>query len=59
MPMARAMRLCPRALRVNAPCGMCRQKSCEIRAVLHRFAPILSGASIDEWYLDLAGTESL
>lgn len=59
MPMARAMRLCPKALRVSVPYDMCRQKSRDIRAVLQRFAPMVSGASIDEWYLDLAGTESL
>jgi DNA polymerase-4 len=27
--------------------------------VLEQFAPIVEGASIDEWYLDLGGTESL
>src|SRR5690606_16026352 len=52
MPMARAMRLCPKALRVSVPYDMCRQKSRDIRAVLQRFAPMVSGASIDEWYLD-------
>src|SRR6266704_1256288 len=29
------------------------------RALLHQFAPIVEGASIDEWYLDLTGTESV
>jgi DNA polymerase-4 len=27
--------------------------------VLERFAPIVAGASIDEWYMDLGGTEGL
>jgi DNA polymerase-4 len=31
----------------------------EIRAVLERFTPTVEGASIDEWYLDLDGTEAL
>ncbi|HLV25446.1 MAG TPA: hypothetical protein VKZ41_03985, partial [Gemmatimonadales bacterium] len=59
MPMARALRLCPRAMRVGVPFGLCREKSREIRAVLERFAPLVASASIDEWYLDLAGTEAL
>src|SRR5690606_25450366 len=59
MPMARALRLCPKAMRVGVPFGLCREKSREIRAVLERFAPLVASASIDEWYLDLAGTEAL
>ena len=34
-------------------------KSREIREVLDRFAPIVEGASIDEWYLDMGGTEGV
>jgi len=59
MPMARAVRLCPRALVVPVPRGACSAKSREIRGVLERFAPMVEGASIDEWYLDLSGTEGL
>src|SRR5687767_7005749 len=59
MPIARALRLCPRAMCVPVPRRACSQKSREIRAVLERFAPIVEGASIDEWYLDLGGTEAL
>src|SRR5215216_2419756 len=59
MPMARAMRLCPRALIVPVPRGACSAKSREIRRVLERYAPVVEGASIDEWYLDLGGTEGL
>lgn len=59
MPMARALRLCPKAMRVGVPYALCRQKSREIRAVLERFAPVVAAASIDEWYLDLGGTEAL
>ncbi len=59
MPMARAMRLCPRATWAPVPRGMCSRKSREIRAVLERMAPVVAGASIDEWYVDLAGTEAL
>ncbi len=59
MAMARAVRLCPQALVVPVPSGACSRKSREIRAVLERFAPAVESASIDEWYLDLTGTESL
>jgi DNA polymerase-4 len=59
MPIARALRLCPDAMCVPVPRRACAEKSRQIRAVLERFAPVVEGASIDEWYLDLAGTEAL
>jgi DNA polymerase-4 len=59
MPISRALRLCPDALCVPVPRKACSIKSHEIRAVLERFAPIVEGASIDEWYLDLGGTEGV
>jgi DNA polymerase-4 len=59
MPIARALRLCPRAMCVPVPSKACRQKSREIRRVLERFSPVVEGASVDEWYMDLAGTEGL
>src|SRR5438034_4022914 len=59
MPIARALRLCPDALCVPVPRKACAQKSGEIRQVLEQFTPIVEGASIDEWYLDLSGTEGV
>ena len=59
MPISRALRLCPDAMCVPVPRGACSHKHREIRAVLERFAPVVQAASIDEWYLDLGGTESL
>lgn len=59
MPISRALRLCPGAMCVPIPRKACSQKSHEIREVLERFAPIVEGASIDEWYLDMAGTEGV
>lgn len=58
MPTARALRLCPGAMVVPVP-RACGKKSREVRTVLDRFTPQVEGASIDEWYLDLAGTEAL
>jgi DNA polymerase IV len=59
MPIAQALRLCPQAMCVSVPRVACAQKSREIRQVLERFSPIVEGASVDEWYLDLGGTETL
>jgi DNA polymerase-4 len=59
MPIARALRLCPQAMCVPVPRRACSEKSRQIRTVLDRFAPIVAGASVDEWYLDLGGTEGL
>src|SRR5580765_2895278 len=57
MPISRALRLCPDAMWVLVPRRVCAEKSHEIRAVLERYAPVVEGASIDEWYMDLGGTE--
>jgi DNA polymerase-4 len=59
MPISRALRLCPEAICVPVPRGACSRTHREIRAVLDRFAPVVESASIDEWYMDLAGTEAL
>jgi DNA polymerase-4 len=59
MPTARALRLCPRAVLVPVPRAACGRRSREVRAVLERFTPVVEAASIDEFYLDLTGTERL
>lgn len=59
MPISRALRLCPDAMCVPVPRKACSRKSSEIREVLERFAPVVEGASIDEWYLDMGGTEGV
>jgi DNA polymerase-4 len=59
MPISRALRLCPDAMCVPVPRKACSTKSGEIRKVLERFSPMVEGASIDEWYLDLGGTEGV
>lgn len=59
MPIATALRLCPAAMCVPVPRRACGEKSHAIREVLDRFAPLVAGASIDEWYMDLGGTEAL
>lgn len=59
MPISRALRLCPNAMCVPVPRRACSEKSRQIRSVLERFSPAVEGASVDEWYLDLGGTEGL
>src|SRR5712691_98174 len=59
MPIARALRLCPEAMCVPVPLKECIKKSAEIRKALQQYTPVVEGASIDEWYLDLTGTEGL
>jgi DNA polymerase-4 len=59
MAISQALRLCPDAMAVPVPRGVCGEKSREIRDVLARFAPVIVAASVDEFYLDLSGTEAL
>src|SRR5437588_2965439 len=59
MPISRALRLCPNAMCVPVPRKACSVKSAEIRKVLEQHSPLVEGASIDEWYMDLAGTEGV
>jgi DNA polymerase-4 len=59
MPTAQALRLCPDATVVPVPRGACVARSREVRAVLYELAPVVQAASIDEFYLDLSGTERL
>ena len=59
MSIAQALRLCPDAMCVPVPMKACGAKSAEIRRVLGKHSPVVEGASIDEWYMDLSGTERL
>jgi DNA polymerase-4 len=59
MSISRALKLCPQAMCVPVPRGVCSRRSRDIQAVLAEYAPIVQASSIDEWYLDLAGTEAL
>jgi len=58
MPISRALRLCPDAVCVPVP-RECRERSREIRSALEQWTPVVEGASVDEWYLDMTGTEQL
>lgn len=59
IPMAEALRLCPEATVVRVDREACTRRSREVRRVLEELSPVVQAASIDEFYLDLAGTERL
>lgn len=59
MPTAQALRLCPHATVVPVSGEACSAKSHEILTVLEDFTPVVEPASIDEFYLDMTGTQAL
>jgi DNA polymerase-4 len=59
MPMAEAVRRCPKATVVPVPRGLVSQKSREVRAVLVDWAPVIETMSVDEHAMDLTGTEGI
>lgn len=59
MPTAEALRLCPEATVVPVPRAACSRRSKEVRRTLEALSPVVQAASVDEFYLDLTGTERL
>ncbi len=59
MPTGQALRLCPDATVVAVPRGAVAQRSRAVRDALQSLAPVVDAASVDEFYLDLTGTERL
>ena len=59
MPTSQALRLCPDATVTGVPRDACARRSHEVRHALDDLAPVVQAASIDEFYLDLTGTERL
>jgi len=59
MPLRTAAKLCPHAIFLDGHHDLYGQWSDRVAAVLAKFSPIVEMASIDEAYLDLAGTERL
>jgi len=58
-PSSRAARLCPGLVFAPVPGGAIGAKHRELRAVLELWAPVVEAASVDEFYLDLSGTEQV
>lgn len=59
MPTGQALKLCPEALVVPVPRGAVVERSRAVRSVLKELSPVVQAASIDEFYLDLTGTERM
>ncbi len=59
MPIGQAVRLCPQATFFQGSFPHYRSASRAVRTVLLRFSPTVVMASLDEAYLDFAGTERL
>lgn len=59
MPTAHALRLCPDATVVSVPRGAVSKWSRKVRGTLEELAPVVQAASVDEFYLDVTGTERL
>ena len=59
MPIAEAVRLCPQATFFQGVFSHYRSASMEVRQVLDDFSPTVVMSSLDEAYLDFAGTERL
>ncbi len=59
MPTGQALRLCPDAMVVSVPREEISRTSRRVREALEELAPVVEAASVDEFYLDLTGTERL
>jgi DNA polymerase-4 len=58
-PMFEARRLCPQGVFLPVRMGRYRQVSAQVMDALLSFTPLVEQVSVDEAYLDLAGTEGL
>mgnify|MGYP000313912748 CR=1 FL=1 len=59
MPTGEALRLCPEAVVVGVDRGAVTRRSRAVREALESLSPVVQAASVDEFYLDLTGTERL
>ncbi len=59
MPTGQALALCPEAKVVPVSRRACARRSSQVREALQELSPVVQAASIDEFYLDLSGTERL
>lgn len=59
MPLRTAAKLCPQAIFLDSHPELYLRSSDRIAAILGNYSPIVEMASVDEAYIDLAGTERL
>jgi DNA polymerase-4 len=59
MPLRTAAALCPQAIFLPVRGGRYAEVSREVMTILRRYSPVVEQVSIDEAFLDVAGTETL
>jgi DNA polymerase-4 len=59
MPIFQARQLCPQGVFLQPRMERYRQLSRQVMSILQEFSPLVEPVSIDEAFMDLAGTESL
>ena len=59
MPAARARLLCPQAVFIRSRMTLYAEVSAEIRAIFHRYTPLVEPLSLDEAFLDIGASEGL
>src|ERR1700747_3009369 len=59
MPLRTAAKLCPQAIFLDGHHQLYSEWSDRVATILGKFSPVVEMASIDEAYLDLAGTERM
>lgn len=59
MPVARAKQLCPQLILIDPDFTKYRAASREVMAIFHEFTPLVEPLSIDEAFLDVAGSMRL
>jgi DNA polymerase-4 len=59
MPISRAARLCPHGVYLPVDMDKYQRISAEIMAILRDFSPLVEPISVDEAFIDLAGTTAL
>jgi DNA polymerase-4 len=59
MPMAEALRRCPKAIVVTPRHGRYAEVSADVFAIFRRYTPLVEGLSLDEAFLDVTASQAL